>query len=831
MDDLSKYKPFKPYAASQAETANLLYAAVLLRTTDLLQITRQRAPSVMFRMIDPKDPISQTEWIKQNAVRGIFPKPVTDKDGHVKAGLQSDTLSVYAKYHNENGFFGLTAYLAYASKQLAYAYSCAQKAKSQTTNKLDFPWRTIDDSQVEAVGFIPNPFEFQIDQTKILDLLTGHTLYNDSSVAIRELVQNSIDAVRLQCFLKGIDSRTHGKIKVSWNSELRALTIVDNGTGMTQDIIERHLLNVGSSRYQDSKFKEKHPDFSPISRFGIGVLSTFMVADNVQIVTFHEDQEEGREITLRSVHGKYLIRLLDKKTSSEALEIGAHGTKIILRMRASSKRVNVLHTLKQWILFPRCEITASIDTAPAEAIGYSSPKESLEAFLRDAQLGLDRERIQVEERTFGDTTLAFVTVYNQHFRDRQFLQYSDSMQHSDKLAPMGICIEGIRVEFGSPGFYGNRAGLLSIVNCTGRSAPKTNVARTALESEADKTRLNTEVFEAYLEQVQDEITRLQKVEGFSLSYAVDQFPWIAGSLYSSNSLVQIAASMNKFPMFMVEDEQGRRAMSISELSDSGGFWTVESTSMNSLIRLLKDTPASITCKNVAAFSRFKGAALPAGNLVTNSPLSTMPKALLEAGFEISELRASIDDRRLDAQWLPRDQANPRWLNAEEIEQSAAVELRDELRMYRRLREERRAHGGRFGNIQIALRACDQVGLDAYFGVVALNTPRILAGTPIADYLTSLDCEENPKNTLPFLIFLDALVSCFGRRRSSPAGMKAQIEYSLQDATNRLEHKSSVDSVGFLKAISETEDRLAVFNPWSWERIESGAYNEGIFDDF
>jgi molecular chaperone HtpG len=30
---------------------------------------------------------------------------------------------------------------------------------------------------------------------------------------------------------------------------------------MTQDIIERHLLKVGSSRYQDQKFKEAHPKF------------------------------------------------------------------------------------------------------------------------------------------------------------------------------------------------------------------------------------------------------------------------------------------------------------------------------------------------------------------------------------------------------------------------------------------------------------------------------------------------------------------------------------------------------------------------------------------
>jgi histidine kinase/DNA gyrase B/HSP90-like ATPase len=256
LDDLQKYRTFRPYGRTAPETANVLYAAAILRTVDLLQITRQRAPSVMFRMINPTDPISQIEWTKQNAVRGVFPKPAVDKSGAVAAEVQPSVVAVYAKFDNENGFFGLTSYLSYAAKQLAYSYSAVQKANTTTVNKLDFPWRGIDDSSVEAVGFIPSPFEFRIDQARILDLLTGHTLYNDSSVAIRELVQNAIDAVRLQSAIDGLDSEIAGKVKVTWDSNDQTLSILDNGTGMTQEIIVNHLLNVGSSRYQDAKFKE-----------------------------------------------------------------------------------------------------------------------------------------------------------------------------------------------------------------------------------------------------------------------------------------------------------------------------------------------------------------------------------------------------------------------------------------------------------------------------------------------------------------------------------------------------------------------------------------------
>jgi len=217
----------------------------MLRTVDLLQITKQRAPSILFRFINPTDPVSQIEWIKQNCVTGVFPKPARDKDGVVNADIQPDTIAVFAKFTNENGFFGLTSYLRYAEKQLAQSFGAVQKANNSIKNKYLFPWKRIDDSTVKAEEFTPNPFEFKLDQNKLLDLLTGHTLYNDSSIAIRELIQNAIDAVRLQ---DKIESRTRGfgRIDVTWNSKEFLLSIRDNGTGMTQEIIERHLLNVGS---------------------------------------------------------------------------------------------------------------------------------------------------------------------------------------------------------------------------------------------------------------------------------------------------------------------------------------------------------------------------------------------------------------------------------------------------------------------------------------------------------------------------------------------------------------------------------------------------------
>lgn len=426
--------------------------------------------------------------------------------------------------------------------------------------------------------------------------------------------------------------------------------------------------------------------------------------------------------------------------------------------------------------------------------------------------------VEVHERKIDDITLAFATVYNPHFRDRQFLQNSDAFYKHFKLQPpVGVCIEGIRVEFMSPGF-GARSGILCIVDCKGNDAPKTNVARSALESEADQNSLITSVFDVYLKQVQDEISRLQQQEGFSQSYAVDQFPFIAGPLYAnSRGEKPSAETFRKFPMVMLEDDKGPRAASIAELHELDGFWTVESLSMSSLVQLLKETTAKVTCKQVAEFAGFKGAPLPPGNLITTSYFSAIPRTLLENEFEICELRASIADRRIDAKWSSASRERPRWINSIDVESATAVELRDELRHFRRMREDRPYHA-RVNNIQIAIADFPKVGLDEYFAVMAMNVIRILPGTALSDFLISLDYSSNP---LPFLIFLDALgIGFSSTMRLDLKYVRSEVEYSLKETTARLVDRVEIDTSGFLRALGETEGRLLVFNPWSWERTEN-----------
>jgi len=105
IDNIEKYGLAQPYGNSPEEEADLQYVAVILRTVDLLQISKSRAPSTLFRIISPSDPISQTEWHKQNAVTRVRKKTFIDQDGRADPNAPSDTIEVFAHFLHAEGFF------------------------------------------------------------------------------------------------------------------------------------------------------------------------------------------------------------------------------------------------------------------------------------------------------------------------------------------------------------------------------------------------------------------------------------------------------------------------------------------------------------------------------------------------------------------------------------------------------------------------------------------------------------------------------------------------------------------------------------------------------
>lgn len=418
LDNFSKYKTCVRYGSTKKECVNLQYCAVILRTADLLHITNDRTPSIQFRLINPTDSISVIEWQKQEAVRAVAPKEPRDKEGKVDHSLPKDTIEITAYFDKPDlaeAFFGLSAYIDFMREEIQRCYRWIQTAiQNEGAVHYHYPWQHVDDEQIETIGFEPHKLFFTVDQDSILKMLVGHTLYNDSSVVIRELIQNGLDAVKLQYC---IDSNTKkvanyidsGKIQVVWNSENRYLTISDNGTGMTIDEVENFLLTVGVSKYRSKEFQKEYPDFPAISRFGIGILTCFLIADDIDITTHSPKEETANIINLRKVNGKYLLKKVAKNEVAEMIR--DHGTAVTLHVRPDVDISNILNDTKKWVLYPPCQVSLDNGTE-TQQIGWKSPKEALTQYLSDNHYTVDEKEYRVDEVEQDGVILAYALRYN-----------------------------------------------------------------------------------------------------------------------------------------------------------------------------------------------------------------------------------------------------------------------------------------------------------------------------------------------------------------------------------------------------------------------------------
>lgn len=677
LDDLKKYKPSQPYGNSDDETANLQYVAVLLRTADLLHITSDRTPSVSFRVINPTDPVSQQEWAKQMAVTRVRPKLGLDVDGLPDEKAPKDTIEIHAFFSKENGFFGLTSFLSYAAEQLRKSHEWITTTLKMKQARHEFPWRRIDDSNIETEGFIRETFEFTIDQARILDLLTGHTLYNDTRVVLRELVQNAIDAVRVQHYPD--QPGTEAKVSISWDSNERVLSVMDNGTGMTQEIITKYLLNVGTSRYQDPEFRKRYPRFSSISRFGIGVLSTFMVADKVEIVTNHPDEEKARHLTLRSVHGKYLIRLLDKADPAVA-QLGPHGTVISLTLRPSAKMPSVIETAALWIVVPGCEVTVTVDGQEPKRIGFNTVADALVDTLtangikarrtdrtNSVPVGEEKGEVRVIGCESNGISLAYAVRWDEYFREWSFLTVPD--RPSWTRSGLGTCIEGIRVQFDTPGYRGSH--LLAIANVTGPHAPKTNVARSSLEATPDHDAMHREVYRMYCDHVRREIVALHSERAFSLTWAATEAQFLLSPLLSTD--FDTVATVNEhlfrealsdLPMLVVESDGKRTLTTTRTLCDEREIWTIHCGLLRSAERLIRESATSTSAARILDALDLPEF-VPSGRIVlAGAEHQTRISPYLLTNREVNQVIINREQRRVDLRWV--EQLNPpRWITLPE----------------------------------------------------------------------------------------------------------------------------------------------------------------------
>lgn len=135
--------------------------------------------------------------------------------------------------------------------------------------------------------------QWGVDFESLVKLLST-SLYSEASAVIRELLSNANDSLLRRRNEYGFRGQ-EPEIRVWLDDQAKRLIVRDNGIGMSkQDLIE-YLATIGAG------YRQSHRDF--IGQFGIGFLSSFMVANTVTVETRKLTEREGyRWISLKKEH-------------------------------------------------------------------------------------------------------------------------------------------------------------------------------------------------------------------------------------------------------------------------------------------------------------------------------------------------------------------------------------------------------------------------------------------------------------------------------------------------------------------------------------------------
>lgn len=200
---------------------------------------------------------------------------------------------------------------------------------------------------------------FRLAQDEIRELLMGHQLYGDRALAVRELYQNAADACRYRRlrweYLRQIRKdwpEWHGRIVVTQGREEPRdgrpgrpyIECRDNGVGMGRAHLEQTFSRAGRRFSQTLAFRreqarwlaqDENLKLYPYSRFGIGVLSYFMIADDVTLVTREvlpngTPADRALSVTISSSSGLFRIQPYDEDLGGDSLPQGGTVVRLML---------------------------------------------------------------------------------------------------------------------------------------------------------------------------------------------------------------------------------------------------------------------------------------------------------------------------------------------------------------------------------------------------------------------------------------------------------------------------------------------------------------------
>ncbi|RLL65756.1 hypothetical protein [Streptomyces sp. Z26] len=225
---------------------------------------------------------------------------------------------------------------------------------------------------------------FRFDEAAVQELLVGERLYRNPALAIRELYQNALDACRYRRARERAHAQRLGRRADSagYEGEIAFmhgttpdgrpyLRCRDNGVGMGEEELTGVFSEAGARFVESAAYLAEQAEWAelpepvsvqPNSRFGIGVLSYFMLADEIEVSTrrLHRDGAPGRRLTVRITGpGQFFQVVEEPEDGPRTTEHTGPGTTVTLYLREDATDQSATDTLQSLLGYAEFRTTAT----------------------------------------------------------------------------------------------------------------------------------------------------------------------------------------------------------------------------------------------------------------------------------------------------------------------------------------------------------------------------------------------------------------------------------------------------------------------------------------
>lgn len=273
------------------DSINLQFISCLLRLGDYLDFDSRRTPYILYNFLSlPAQ--SKTEWFKHFSISNFQ-----------KINKETNTIYFTGQCEEPDIYRAILDYFSLIEKEINSAKALLKSKNS----KYELSINSKIDNLITHKTFDSADLQYNMDYLSISKLVMGEQLYNDKKCALREIIQNALDAVLVMKELSKqnrIDYIPQIKIIISD----KEVTIADNGIGMTLSDINNYFLNLGHSFYTSSEFNRLSTTYKPISHYGIGFLSSFLLSDSIIVKTTSYKQPSECNILFLKKDSRFVIQ-------------------------------------------------------------------------------------------------------------------------------------------------------------------------------------------------------------------------------------------------------------------------------------------------------------------------------------------------------------------------------------------------------------------------------------------------------------------------------------------------------------------------------------------